>query len=71
MLVPFENLFALMGSPGGYSKSRKKQLDLVELAFLKHRLRQGVRNSNLESKEYELRSRIASANHEGIFIGAR
>jgi hypothetical protein len=45
MLVPFVNLFALMSSPGGYGKSRKKQLDLVELAFLKHRLR-GTRAAN-------------------------
>jgi RsiW-degrading membrane proteinase PrsW (M82 family) len=71
MLVPFVNLFALMSSPGGYSRSRKKQLDLVELAFLKHRFRQGVRSAKLEHQEQELRSRIGRANQDGVFIGAR
>ena len=71
MIVPFWNLFVLMGSPGGYWKSRRKQLDLISLAFLKHRRRGGAKSHDLNPREQKLRERIAAANHSGIFIGAR
>jgi RsiW-degrading membrane proteinase PrsW (M82 family) len=71
MLVPFVNFFSLMGSPGGYSKSRRKQLDLIELAFLKYRQRDGVRSRGLQEKEYLLREKVRQANERGIFIGVR
>jgi hypothetical protein len=71
MLVPFWNLFVLMGSPGGYWKSRRKQLDLINLAFLKHRRRRGASVNDSSHRESKLRERIAAANHSGVFIGAR
>jgi hypothetical protein len=71
MLVPFVNLFSLMSSPGGYLKSRQKQLDLVELAFLKYRQRDGAKTHALQQREHEVRRRVQKANEAGIFIGAR
>ena len=71
MLVPFVNFFSLMSSPGGYFKSRKKQLDLIEIAFLKHRQRDGARTPALQERERTLRQRVQQANDAGIFIGAR
>jgi protease PrsW len=71
MLVPFVNLFSLMSSPGGYFKSRRKQLDLIELAFLKYRQRDGQKTHALQERERILRERVHRANQQGIFIGAR
>ena len=71
MLVPFWNLSNLSGSPGGYRASRKKQLALIELAFLKRRRARGDRGSDLDRAESELRSQVARANNAGVFIGAR
>ena len=73
MLVPFWNLMSLVGSPGGYSASRNKQLALIELAFLKQRRgrRSTQQRADLERKESELRTRVARANNAGVFIGAR
>lgn len=71
MLVPFWNFFSLSASPSGYRASRKKQLDLVELAFLKHRRRRGENGPAIDRAEQELRTRIAQANHAGVFVGAR
>jgi RsiW-degrading membrane proteinase PrsW (M82 family) len=71
MLVPLWNFFALFGGSSGYAKSRKKQLDLIELAFLKHRRRRGERNSSLDENERLLRERIWHANQAGTFIGQR
>lgn len=71
MLVPFVNFFSLMSSPGGYMKSRRKQLDLVEIAFLKYRQRDGNRTPALQEREQALRFRVQQANEQGIFIGAR
>jgi protease PrsW len=68
MICPGWNLFSLMGSPGGYFKSRRKQLDLIELAFCKHRQRRG---EALQSREQKLRARIDEANRGGVFVGAR
>ena len=71
MLMPFWNLLALTKSPGGYSVSRKKQLALIELAFLKQRRGRGARTHDLERKEAELREQVSRANHAGVFIGVR
>jgi hypothetical protein len=71
MLIPFWNLLTLAASPGGYWNSRKKQLDLIRLAFLKHRMRRGDTSADLRSREGKLRERIAEANRRGIFIGSR
>jgi len=67
MLIPFWNYFSLRKSSQGYRKARRKQLDLVELAFLKQRYYRGERD--LERRDYELRSRIMQANQAGVFIG--
>lgn len=70
MLVPFWNLFSLTGSPGGYRASRRKQLALIKLAFLKQR--KGRRTSPyLERTESGLRQQVARANDAGVFIGLR
>lgn len=71
MLMPLWNFFGLLGSPSGYGRSRKKQLDLIELAFLKHRRRRGESDLGLERAERTLRERIWRANQDGIFIGRR
>ena len=71
MLVPLWNLVNLMGSPGGYGASRKKQLALIQLAFLKRRRARGDKGRLLDQSEGELRARVARANHAGVFIGAR
>ncbi|MEI9939999.1 MAG: PrsW family intramembrane metalloprotease [Pseudomonadota bacterium] len=71
MLVPLWNLTNLMGSPGGYGASRKKQLALVELAFLKRRRARGDKGAEIDRSESELRARVTRANNAGVFIGAR
>jgi hypothetical protein len=71
MLMPLWNLFSLMSSPKGYGEARRKQLDLVELSFLKNRRRRGERGSELDAREHELRQRIHMSNQAGVFIGAR
>jgi len=71
MLVPLWNLSSLMGSPGGYRASRKKQLALVELAFLKRRRARGAKGAELDKTEGELRASVTRANNAGVFIGAR
>jgi len=71
MLVPLWNLTNLMGSPGGYGASRKKQLALIELAFLKRRRTRGDKGAEIDQHEGELRERVTRANNAGIFIGAR
>jgi RsiW-degrading membrane proteinase PrsW (M82 family) len=52
-----------------YSNRRKKQLALVELAFLKNRRRKGERGRDLDEKESKLRAEIALANKARIWIG--
>jgi RsiW-degrading membrane proteinase PrsW (M82 family) len=70
MIVPFWNFFTLTSGRSGYWASRKKQLDLIELAFLKHRRRRGEAHAALDKREHELRSRIHAASSRGVFIGA-
>ncbi|HTA89032.1 MAG TPA: PrsW family glutamic-type intramembrane protease, partial [Polyangiaceae bacterium] len=71
MLVPFWNFTSLMVSPGGYAASRKKQLALIELAFLKQRRARGEAGTDIDRREGELRARVNRANAAGVFIGAR
>jgi RsiW-degrading membrane proteinase PrsW (M82 family) len=71
MLIPLWNFFSLTGSPKGYGASRKKQLALIELAFIKHRRRRGEHGSGLDRDEQELRNQVMRANEQGVFIGAR
>lgn len=71
MLVPFWNLMSLTGSPGGYAASRKKQLALIELAFLKQRRDRGDQGIDLDRSEQKLRTLVSRANSAGVFIGSR
>ncbi len=67
MLVPLWNFFSLSQSRSGYAPSRRKQLDLVELAFLKHRRARG--EAGLEPAEQALRQRIWDARRAGVVLG--
>jgi RsiW-degrading membrane proteinase PrsW (M82 family) len=49
---------------------RKKQLQLVELAFVKSRRRRGEHGPDLDRKEAELRRDIMIANQRGVWIGS-
>ena len=49
---------------------RKKQLQLVELAFIKSRRRRGEAGPDLDRKEAELRREILGANRLGVYIGS-
>jgi RsiW-degrading membrane proteinase PrsW (M82 family) len=49
---------------------RKKQLQLVELAFIKSRRRRGETGPDLDRKEAELRREILWANRQGVYIGS-
>lgn len=58
---------------GGWSVfrlRRKKQLQLVELAFVKSRRRRGESGADLDRKEAELRRDIGAANRQGVWIGS-
>jgi len=58
---------------GGWSAfrlRRKKQLQLVELAFVKSRRRRGEAGADLDRKEAELRRDIGAANRQGVWIGS-
>jgi RsiW-degrading membrane proteinase PrsW (M82 family) len=68
MLLPFWNLYSLsQGGGGRYAQRRAKQLALVELAFIKDRRRHGERG--LGQREATLRTKIAAASQQGIFVG--
>lgn len=68
MALPGWNFFSLLGSPGGYSRARRKQLDLVKLAFVKQRQ---ARGENEQIWADRLRERIRQANAAGVFVGSR
>jgi RsiW-degrading membrane proteinase PrsW (M82 family) len=53
-----------------FAARRKKQLQLVELAFIKSRRRRGEYGLDLDRKEAELRRDIATANQRGVWIGS-
>jgi RsiW-degrading membrane proteinase PrsW (M82 family) len=52
-----------------FRQRRRKQLALVELAFIKSRRRRGEQGRELDLKEAKLRQEIAFANSRGIWIG--
>ncbi|MDB4945474.1 MAG: putative integral rane protein [Labilithrix sp.] len=49
---------------------RKKQLHLVELAFVKSRRRRGEVGADLDRKEASLRAEIGQMNRQGVWIGS-
>lgn len=53
-----------------FRQRRRKQLALVELAFIKSRRRRGEQGRDLDMKEARLRQEIAFANRQGIWIGS-
>ena len=53
-----------------FAVRRKKQLQLVELAFVKSRRRRGEYGPDLDRKEAELRRDITLANRRGVWIGS-
>ncbi|MDF2695563.1 MAG: putative integral rane protein [Labilithrix sp.] len=67
----FKN-WAVLFSKGwaAFSVRRKKQLQLVELAFVKSRRRRGEHGPDLDRKEAELRRDIHVANQRGVWIGS-
>ncbi len=66
-----KNLAVLLAQGfGPFQERRKKQLALVELAFLKNRRRRGEHGRSLDLREAELRADIARANARGTIIGA-
>jgi len=54
---------------GMFRARRKKQLALVEVAFIKHRRRRGETGRDLDRKEARLRQEIVLANRTGVWIG--
>lgn len=52
-----------------FSLRRKKQLQLVELAFVKSRRRRGEGGPDLDRKEATLRYEITAANQRGVWLG--
>jgi RsiW-degrading membrane proteinase PrsW (M82 family) len=70
MLLPFYNVGSLSRSRGGRKPARQKQLDLIELAFVKYRQSLGEQDRALDNKEKLLRRRIAEATGRGVHIGA-
>lgn len=55
---------------GAFRARRRKQLCLVELAFIKSRRRRGERGFDLDRKEADLRREIMIANQRGVWIGS-
>jgi RsiW-degrading membrane proteinase PrsW (M82 family) len=53
-----------------FAARRRKQLALVELAFIKNRRRRGEHGRDLDMKEAKLRQEIWWANRQGIWIGS-
>jgi len=53
-----------------FRQRRRKQLQLVELAFIKSRRRRGESGADLDRKEAELRRAIVTANAQGVWIGS-
>jgi RsiW-degrading membrane proteinase PrsW (M82 family) len=54
---------------GMFRARRKKQLALVEVAFIKNRRRRGETGRDLDRKEARLRQEIVLANRAGVWIG--
>jgi RsiW-degrading membrane proteinase PrsW (M82 family) len=54
---------------GAFRARRRKQLALVEVAFIKNRRRRGEAGVQLDRKEARLRQEIVLANRDGVWIG--
>ncbi len=70
MILPLWNGFALGRAPGGRHAARAKQLDWIELAFLKARRHRQGDAPRLRERERALRLRLQAASARGIYAGA-
>lgn len=52
-----------------FRSRRKKQLALVEIAFIKNRRRRGESGRDLDAKEAKLRYEVAGYNRAGVWLG--
>ncbi len=69
--IGWKNFAALFSQRWTYSRRRrKKQLALVEIAFIKNRRRRGERGRSLDVKEAKLRWEVALLNRQGVWIGS-
>ena len=66
-LSTFGSLFSMGWSH--FRARRNKQLNLVEIAFIKTRRRRGEHGPRLDSKESKLRDAIGAANRSGVWLG--
>jgi RsiW-degrading membrane proteinase PrsW (M82 family) len=66
----WRNWVALFSEGWGVARARRrKQLALVEVAFIKNRRRRGESGRTLDLKEARLRQEIVLANRSGVWIG--
>jgi RsiW-degrading membrane proteinase PrsW (M82 family) len=67
----WKNWMSLFASGWTHFRSRrKKQLALVEIAFIKNRRRRGERGRSLDVKEARLRWEVATLNRSGVWFGS-
>jgi hypothetical protein len=67
----WRNFWSLFGEGWTVSRRRrKKQLALVEIAFIKNRRRRGERGRSLDVKEAKLRWEVWNLNRQGVWIGS-
>ena len=67
----WQNFWSLFGRGWTYSRRiRKKQLALVEIAFIKNRRRRGERGRSLDVKEAKLRWEVWNLTRQNIWIGS-
>jgi RsiW-degrading membrane proteinase PrsW (M82 family) len=68
--IGWQNWAALFSQGwGSFRARRRKQLALVEVAFIKNRRRRGETGRSLDIKEARLRQEIVLANRAGVWIG--
>jgi RsiW-degrading membrane proteinase PrsW (M82 family) len=69
--IGWRNFMSLFAQGWSYSRRRrKKQLALVEIAFIKNRRRRGEYGRSLDMKEARLRWEVANLNRQGVWIGS-
>jgi protease PrsW len=67
----WKNWMTLFSNGWSYFRNRrKKQLALVEIAFIKNRRRRGETGRSLDLKEARLRWEVANLNRSGVWIGS-
>jgi RsiW-degrading membrane proteinase PrsW (M82 family) len=70
MQIGLQNWGALFSRGwSAFRARRRKQLALVEVAFIKNRRRRGETGRDLDAEEAKLRQEIALANRQGVWLG--